>query len=88
MEAAAETGAAEGALCLVMAILQEREIQEVLAVLEAAAEAAEVVGILTKEVGVVMAQQEVMAEAAEVEAEADLVMEALLAVLEALVALD
>ena len=56
--------------------------------LEEAAEAAEVEGILTKEVGVVMVQQEVMAEAAEVEAAVDLVMEALLAALAALVVLD
>ena len=88
MEAEVDAEAVEGALCLVATILQEWEVQEVLVVLEAAAEAAEAAGILTKEVEVVMVLQEVMAEAAEVEAEADLVMEALLEALAALVALD
>ena len=63
-------------------------MQEVLVVLEAAEVEAEAEGILTQEVGVVMVQQEVMAEAAEVEAEADLVMEAPLVAMAALVVLD
>ena len=44
------------------ALIQEREVREVLVVLEEEAEAAEVLGILAKEIVLVMAQQEVMAE--------------------------
>ena len=62
MEAAAEAEVWEGALLLKTKILQEQEVQEVLAVLEEAAAAAEVLGTLAEEIMVVMVQQEVMAE--------------------------
>ena len=51
----------EGASSL-KALIQEREVQEVLVVLEEEAEVAEALGILAKEIRLVMAQQEVMAE--------------------------
>ena len=83
MEAVAEAAAEEGASILVAAILQEQEVQQELVVLEAEAEAADMLGLLTQEIVVVMVQQEVMAEVEGVEAAAKLVM-----VAAALAALD
>ena len=62
MEAAAAVEDREGASMLVAAIIQEREVQEVLAALEGEAVAVEVLVILTQEIGAVRAEQEVMAE--------------------------
>ena len=83
MEAAAAVEDREGASMLVAAIIQEREVQEVLAALEGEAVAVEVLVILTQEIGAVRAEQEVMAEVEGVVAAAELVV-----VLVALVALD
>ena len=65
MEAAAAEAVWEGASFL-KALIKEREVREVLAVLEEEAEVAEALGILAKEIMVVMVQQEVMAEVEDV----------------------
>ena len=61
MEAAAAEVVVEGALFL-KTLIKEREVREVLVVLEEEAEVAEILGILAKEIMVVMVQQEVIAE--------------------------
>ena len=90
MEAAAERGAEEGGLLIT---LQGQEVQEILAVLEEEAEAAEMLGqlqvLMEEAVMVVMVQQEAMAEAEGVAATAvPTIMAAALLALAALVALD
>ena len=85
MEAAVEQGALEDRLLMT---LQGQEVQEILAVLEEEAEAAEMLGrlqvLMEEKVMVVMAEREVMAEAEGVVVEAMMALSALAA----LVALD
>ena len=84
MEAAAEVAEKEEAF-LGTEIIQEREVQEVLVVLGEEAEAVEMLDHLAAELMVVMVEQEVMAE---VEGVVALAIEAALADMAALVALD
>ena len=85
---AAEEWEEGGGVSLRKTIIQEREVQEVLAVLEEEAEAAEVLGTLAEEIMVVMVQQEVMVEVEGVAAQKVLWALVALTALAALAALD